>query len=802
MLLTKSPNCMIKKLLFLLLPAFFYAQIPTYYSGIDFTQTGENLKSQLATLITNTHTTKLPYTSSSLDTWDVIQQTDLENGSTTKLYMVYGYNDFDAATNNDRTRAKNLMGTSSCIGFWNREHTFPQSLANPPMDTGIPGVSTDIHHLRAADCQLNSTRGNKIFADGQGDAISMGSTTWYPGDEWKGDVARMMMYLYVRYGNVTPANTIGSGSSAYSPLNDMRNIFLEWNVEDPVSLVEMNRNNILEGIQGNRNPFIDNPYLATVIWGGPQAPDTWNTLTCTNTTTWNGSTWSNGVPNKSVLAVFNSNFTLTSDLEMCSLNIASGVNVEVPSGINLTVVRGIVVNSSGTLIIRNNANLIQINDVANTGNIVVYKDSAPLVRLDYTSWSSPVSGQNLKVFSPNTLNNRFYEYNPAGTTTATAYNAIDPLTNNFLPTKGYIIRAPNNWSTTATVFNGQFIGIPNNGKYTSSLQTGYNMLGNPYPSTITANEFIANNRTIETLYFWTHTAPASGGSYPVNNFASYTTMGGVASAAGGLVPDGTIKPGQGFYVYSSENEQVLFHNGQRIKTSNNQFFRNQEISENIERHRIWLNLESATNSYNQILVGYSNAGTYGFDLAFDGKTMDTEITHLYSTIEQNGDYVIQARPLPFETSDKVNLGIKVNDAGSYKISIERKDGLFDNMQNIYLKDNFTGILHNFNSGYYQFNSEIGNFKNRFELVYQKENNEIIDENTIVVYNTNNNLIVSSSIHEIKHIIVFDILGRTLLAEMNVNANEFELKHFSSDSQPLLMKIVLNNGKVVFKKVIF
>ena len=270
----------------------------------------------------------------------------------------------------------------------------------------------------------------------------------------------------------------------------------------------------------------------------------------------------------------------------------------------------------------------------------------------------------------------------------------------------------------------------------------------------------------------------------------------------GLVPDGTIKPGQGFYVYSSENEQVLFHNGQRIKTSNNQFFRNQEISENIERHRIWLNLESATNSYNQILVGYSNAGTYGFDLAFDGKTMDTEITHLYSTIEQNGDYVIQARPLPFETSDKVNLGIKVNDAGSYKISIERKDGLFDNMQNIYLKDNFTGILHNFNSGYYQFNSEIGNFKNRFELVYQKENNEIIDENTIVVYNTNNNLIVSSSIHEIKHIIVFDILGRTLLAEMNVNTNEFELKHFSSESQPLLMKIVLNNGKVVFKKVIF
>ena len=65
----------------------------------------------------------------------------------------------------------------------------------------------------------------------------------------------------------------------------MPDIFLEWNEEDPVSPFEKTRNNVLQDIQGNRNPFIDNPYLATLIWGGPQAPDSWNIIGCSTSTT-------------------------------------------------------------------------------------------------------------------------------------------------------------------------------------------------------------------------------------------------------------------------------------------------------------------------------------------------------------------------------------------------------------------------------------------------------------------------------------------------------------------------------------
>jgi endonuclease I len=77
------------------------------------------------------------------------------------------------------------------------------------------------------------------------------------------------MYMYVRYPSQSIATTVGAGSTTYSV--DMPNVFLDWNAADPVSQYELNRNNILNTIQGNRNPFIDNPYLATVIWNGPTA---------------------------------------------------------------------------------------------------------------------------------------------------------------------------------------------------------------------------------------------------------------------------------------------------------------------------------------------------------------------------------------------------------------------------------------------------------------------------------------------------------------------------------------------------
>jgi hypothetical protein len=243
---------------------------------VDFSKNGSELQEELSLLVALTQTTELPYTSSSTDTWDAVKMTDLVPGDTENVYLFYGYDDYDGISQTDLTRDKDLQQSSTCIGFFNREHVYARSIANPNLTTDEPGPGTDVHNLRACDCQMNSFRSNRLFEDGSGDSHVTVSDEWYPGDQWKGDVARIVMYMHIRYTSQTPANDIGTGANNYH--SDMPDVFLDWNVEDPVSEYETQRNTVLESMQGNRNPFIDNPYLATKLWGGTAAVDTWGLL--------------------------------------------------------------------------------------------------------------------------------------------------------------------------------------------------------------------------------------------------------------------------------------------------------------------------------------------------------------------------------------------------------------------------------------------------------------------------------------------------------------------------------------------
>ncbi|WP_428743414.1 endonuclease [Tenacibaculum sp.] len=242
------------------------SEVSEYYKDIDFTLTGSSLKDALSVTIANTHTTSLSYTPG---VWDVLKQSDLDPTDNSKVVLIYGYDDNDGNYVTDRTRDKNANGGN--IGDWNREHVYAKALGDPNLGTSGPGA--DAHHLRPSDVTFNSQRSNKLFAAGSGNAGDV-SGNWYPGDEWKGDVARMMMYMYVRYGNQCLPKNVAVGSVAASDSN-MVTLLLQWNAEDPVSDLEIQRNNVVANAQGNRNPFIDNPYLATVIWSGDAAENTW-----------------------------------------------------------------------------------------------------------------------------------------------------------------------------------------------------------------------------------------------------------------------------------------------------------------------------------------------------------------------------------------------------------------------------------------------------------------------------------------------------------------------------------------------
>lgn len=237
---------------------FLLAQsAPAYYSSIDFNKTKNELKNELATLITTTHTKTISY--SELQT--LMKTSDVDPENPANLLLVYG------------SQSSGLHQRSRPIsGSWNREHVYAKSKGTPNLGTSGPGA--DGHHLRPADTQLNSTRGSLLFDDGTGSlAYKTSRGGWYPGEEWKGDVARILMYMYVRYNSRCLPLNITMNPNTYS--QDFPDILLKWNIEDPVSAFEIQRQNVVANMQKNRNPFIDNPYLATVIWGGPPAQNKW-----------------------------------------------------------------------------------------------------------------------------------------------------------------------------------------------------------------------------------------------------------------------------------------------------------------------------------------------------------------------------------------------------------------------------------------------------------------------------------------------------------------------------------------------
>ncbi|MDG2194645.1 MAG: endonuclease [Polaribacter sp.] len=276
---------MVKKLLSVLFICSFSIVLAqeSYYNDVDLTTSGQALKTALATKITATHTNALDYTPG---VWEASKATDVNPSNSNEVLLIYGWeNGADGTIVNDRERGINNNGGGQ--GEWNREHVFARSLGNPNLDFVGPGA--DAHNLRPADATSNSERSNRKFGLGTGNSGNStdtypGNTAFYPGDEWKGDVARMMMYMYVRYGDQCLPTAVGVGSTTFTG-DAMIDLFLKWNVEDPVSDFEKGRNTFHEDItnntyaQGNRNPFIDNPYLATRIWGGDSAQDVWGIYT-------------------------------------------------------------------------------------------------------------------------------------------------------------------------------------------------------------------------------------------------------------------------------------------------------------------------------------------------------------------------------------------------------------------------------------------------------------------------------------------------------------------------------------------
>ncbi|TRX39163.1 HYR-like domain-containing protein, partial [Flavobacterium restrictum] len=513
-------------------------------------------------------------------------------------------------------------------------------------------------------------------------------------------------------------------------------------------------------------------------------------------TTWTG-TWSNGTPNANKGAIIAADFTATANLAACSLVVNNNAKVLVKSGFNFSIANDVTVATGSTLTFENNTNLVQSKDTnGNTGNIIVKRKTSPLMLLDYVIWSAPVANQKLQAFSPATLATRFYTYNP----TTNLYNAIaTPSTTNFATATGYLIRLPNNHPTTPTIWEGQFEGTPNNGNYTFAVANNtYNAIGNPYPSTLSADAFIDTNAITDALYFWRKTNNTATTSY-----ATYTKAGGTANAGGAssIVPNGIIQVGQGFLTKPTA-ATISFTNAMRVTNNANQFLKTKAI----ERNRIWLNLAKDTAPVNQIMVAYMTGASSGIDPAIDGHFINDNSTALTSTIN-NEEFAIQGRSLPFSDTDLVPLTFKTNASGTFSIAIDHVDGLFEGNQDVFVNDKLIGTSQNLKKAPYAFTSATGTFSNRFELAYKSSlalgvQKPEFTSNSIIVFKQNGLITINAGKAIIKNVRLFDIRGRMIYEQNNIKLNTTVLKDFTAAEQTIMVQITSDLNEIVTKKIIY
>lgn len=258
-------------------------------SSIEFGYRCADIKSELSALIDDHQ--MIPYTASEFDTWDSHFTTDIRLNDRGDRYIIWDmYSD-----NPDGAEAyEYIPGRDQDFGadiareglYYNREHSFPKSWWGGDFENA---QFSDIHFVIPVDKEVNSIRlnypygetANPVLETSNGSKLGNSTAPEYPNrvfepiDEYKGDVARMHLYVATRY-ELLAANWKNEDSRGDAVLSGDRytffedwylNTLLKWHAQDPVSQKEIDRNNAVFSIQHNRNPFIDHPEYVGLIWG-------------------------------------------------------------------------------------------------------------------------------------------------------------------------------------------------------------------------------------------------------------------------------------------------------------------------------------------------------------------------------------------------------------------------------------------------------------------------------------------------------------------------------------------------------
>jgi len=611
---------------------------------------------------------------------------------------------------------------------------------------------------------------------------------------------------------------------------------------------------ILAGISASGNWNLNNTRIITI--GGCS----YSCGPCTNgTTTWNGTAWNNGIPDLTTEAVISGNYdtNINGSFSACTLTVNPGFNLNVNDGDYVEVENDVTVN--GQLLVQTQGNFIQNSDAAtftdnSTNGVLMNKTKTVANKFVYTYWSSPVVNETVEnVFDAVPVDKRFefiaanfvdLEEEIGNTGTFLPNAGVDDIDDNgdawnfasgaLVPGVGYAMRTTTiggpggGFPRTETY---PFIGAFNNGEVTiplvnnsGGLYNDWNLIGNPYPSAIDADQFFAVNAgVVDAIYLWDQfTAPSEtasgneGFNFSGADYAMINGSGSVSGGASGTPPNRFVASGQGFFVEALSASNVVFNNSMRLITNDNsQFFKGKTSKNNTTNNadKLWVNLSSNNGAFNQILVSYIDGASNFNDGAFYDLKRPVSTGNkilLYSLIENDNEkFAIQGKASnSLNTDEIIKLGFKtsIEVATTYTLSIAQLQGDFLSSNTVYLKDNVADTIHNLSESDYNFTSEVGEFNDRFEIAFSttallSTTDFEFDTNAIKIVQLNDsNVQFIAETSTFAAIAIYDLLGRPLYSvSAQGNDNTYDLSNLKNSVY--IANITLANGITVSKKFI-
>lgn len=503
------------------------------------------------------------------------------------------------------------------------------------------------------------------------------------------------------------------------------------------------------------------------------------------TTTWDGNSWSNGLPDtKDVILTGVYSTTSQPAFTAKNITIKNGGVLEI-NGTNTINAEDVIVEDGGNLVIKDSGAL------NHSGTFKVLKNGTS-VQNKYAFWSSPVASQNLMAIYPGATPSFVTEYN-----TATDY-FVNAASTNSVFAKGYSIKTP-------AVSNVEFTGTPNNGTQTFSMSTagnGYNLVGNPYPSNLDLAAFYSANsgKISNTFYFWDNTSNSvtvQGGATTTNiGYATYNPVSQIWTPAPNIsaIPtENSVKIGQGFIVKATNvaDTSLSFNNDMRTATASAFYNKNNSSTEG----KFWLRLNSSYNTSNTFAIAYINGASNSFD-QYDSKTIGTGSDAFY-TLAGTQKLVIQGRE-SFNINDMVPVGAKHFQNGNFTISLVQKEGIFNNGQAIYLHDKVTGTYTDLQNNAYSFAANSGDISNRFEIVYKLNvlSTSEITKDSFEIYKSGDDFFVRNN-KNINQATVYDASGR-LVKTIEGGSKEIRI---TLDAKGVYVVKAISEGKEYTKKII-